>query len=74
MHYVLYPGVHAEARPVPAEHLPGPVPAASSQEGPNTAQVHRGRHVRALIQITKNINVWQYAATVRQGKKTNSFD
>lgn len=60
-HPVLYPGVHAEARPVPAEHLSGPVPAAAPQEGPHTAQVHRGRNVRALsikkplIQITRKI-------------------
>lgn len=38
-------GVHAEARPVPAEHLPGPVPAAAPQEGAHAAQVHRGWYV-----------------------------
>ncbi|XP_034065958.1 guanine nucleotide exchange C9orf72 homolog isoform X2 [Gymnodraco acuticeps] len=37
-------GVHAEAGPVPAEHLSGPVPAAAPQEGPHIAQVHRGRN------------------------------
>lgn len=42
---VLRSGVHAEARPVPTEHLPGPVPAAAPQEGAHAAQVHRGRHV-----------------------------
>lgn len=43
-----YPGVHAEARPVPAEHISGPVPAVTPQEGPRAAQVHRGRNVRAV--------------------------
>lgn len=43
---VLFPGVHAEAGPVPAELLSGPVPAAAPQEGPHAAQVHRGRNVR----------------------------
>lgn len=51
-HPVSYPGVHAEAGPVPAEHLSGPVPAAAPQEGPHTAQVHRGRNVRALANKT----------------------
>lgn len=49
---MLYPGVHAEAGPVPAEHLSGPVPAAAPQEGPNAAQVHRGRNVRAVANKT----------------------
>lgn len=66
---MLYPGVHAEARPVPAEHLSCPVPAAAPQEGPHTAQVHRGRNVRVvsdktLLQITKRIIVWQHATTL----------
>lgn len=47
-HPVSYPGVHAEARPVPAEHISGPVPAVTPQEGPRAAQVHRGRNVRAV--------------------------
>lgn len=68
-HPVLYPGVHAEARPVPAEHLSSPIPAAAPQEGPHAAQVHRGRNVRAvsnltLIQITKRIIGWQLTATL----------
>lgn len=63
-HPVSYTGVHAEAGPVPAEHLPGPVPAAAPQEGPHAAQIHRGRHVRAVInktwiQITGKLSVWQ---------------
>lgn len=41
-----YPGVHAETWLVPAEHLPGPVPAAAPQKGPDAAQVHRRWHVR----------------------------
>lgn len=45
---MLCPGVHAEAGPVPAEHLSGPVPAAAPQEGAHAAQVHRGRYVRAI--------------------------
>lgn len=66
-----YSGVHAEARPVPAEHLSGPIPAAAPQEGPHAAQVHRGRNVRAvsnttLIQITNRIIVWQRTTTLKQ--------
>lgn len=48
-HPVLYPGVHAETRLVPAEHVPGPVPAAAPQKGPDAAQVHRRWHVRPLL-------------------------
>lgn len=80
-HPVSYPGVHAEAGPVPAEHLPGPVPAAAPQEGPHAAQVHRGRDVRApsannatLIRVAKNrITVWPETAAQKQKKKYFCF-
>lgn len=78
-----YSGVHAEARPVPAEHLSGPIPAAAPQESPHAAQVHRGRNVRAvsnttLIQITNRIIVWQWTTTLtqpapRKNKKKNMY-
>jgi len=51
-HPVSFPGVRAEAGPVPAEHLSGPVPAAAPQEGPHAAQVHRGRNVRHVANET----------------------
>lgn len=71
-HPVSHPGVHAEAGAVPAEHLSGPVSAAAPQEGPHSAQVHRGRNVRAvtnesLIQIRKEISVW-HAGTLHRRK------
>lgn len=73
-HPVFYPGVHAEARPVPAEHLSGPVPAAAPQEGPHTAQVHWGWHVRVVsdktkLQLTRGIG-WDGVATRKKRQKT----
>lgn len=53
---VLCSGVHAEARPVPAEHLPGPVPAVAPQEGAHAAQVHWGWYVSRHWDSRRNID------------------
>lgn len=72
-HPVSSPGVHAEAGPVPAEHLSGPVPAAAPQEGPHIAQVHRRRNVRAVtnnIFIQIRTVVWRKTIALTQKDET----